>query len=119
VFLDKRFIPKKSGEYAVEIKFKKCIDTSVCVAFTSVGINETFEDLFLVYPNPSNEKITIESNHKGKIKTIILDINGKLIYENAFENEVTIDVSNLKPGIYLLQMTNDFGHQNNRKIIKL
>jgi hypothetical protein len=117
--MDKRFIPKKSGEYAVEIKFKKCIDTSVCVAFTSVGINETFEDLFLVYPNPSNEKITIESNHKGKIKTIILDINGKSIYENAFENEVTIDVSNLKPGIYLLQMTNDFGHQNNRKIIKL
>ena len=58
-----------------------------------------------VYPNPADGYITIES--KELINTIqLFDLSGSLInnFNNVSSNKETIDISNLKSGVYLLRV---------------
>jgi hypothetical protein len=57
-----------------------------------------------IYPNPSSDVITIESNQE--IKNVYLyDSNGKLVYSNTNSSSVyTIDVSKLVIGVYELKL---------------
>jgi photosystem II stability/assembly factor-like uncharacterized protein len=70
---------------------------------------------FNVYPNPSKEKIFIHSNENIQ-KVAICDINGQVLLEkkNLSENN-SIDISKLKPGLYLLNITTE----KDRTIIKI
>ena len=74
------------------------------------GISDINENLFLVYPNPSDDFVTIQigsnllnsnyriSNNEGKIM-----LNG---YLNLMETK--IDLSGLKPGVYLFCFGEDY-----------
>ena len=74
------------------------------------GISDINENLFLVYPNPSDDFVTIQigsnllnsnyriSNNEGKIM-----LNG---YLNLMETK--IDLSGLKPGVYLFVFGEDY-----------
>ncbi len=74
------------------------------------GISDINENLFLVYPNPSDDFVTIQigsnllnlnyiiSNNKGKIM-----LNGTL---NLIDTK--IDLSGLKPGVYLFCFGEDY-----------
>lgn len=75
-----------------------------------------FNTIFL-YPNPSNNSITITNNTIEKIsKVTIYDITGKTIYQlnKNILNIISVDVSNIAKGIYLVEMTSE----NNTKISK-
>ena len=68
-------------------------------------------DEVMVYPNPSKGTFTI--NSKIPIKDIqITDLLGKRIMYSSFENEVIIKIDNLKPGSYILSITN----KENKKV---
>jgi len=72
------------------------------VIITSVG-TVTGENLFSVYPNPSNGTITINSTEKGEL--IVLNSIGEklqLFSVEAGKNE--INLSELATGIYFLQL---------------
>jgi len=62
-----------------------------------------------IYPNPSNNIVSID---KGNLKIItsikMLNINGKII-ENYSSNTKKIDVSNCKKGIYFLVFESEKG----------
>lgn len=70
----------------------------------------------LLAPNPSSNNVTVSIN-PGKTKSTpsfvkairILDISGKahktLNYPNSNQSKVTVDVSELKPGIYLINVS--------------
>jgi hypothetical protein len=72
---------------------------------------KTFSNDFCrVYPNPSSNKVTIESALLKKIE--IFSINGikvKSISGNI-TNSIDIDVSNLQQGIYFLHISTDNGN---------
>lgn len=74
---------------------------------------EKNETNFSIYPNPSKDMITINSNIQiGEI--IISDILGNTVYtENVKNNEQTIDLSLLYSGIYFITVGN-----TTKKIIK-
>tara|TARA_B110001450_G_scaffold13655_1_gene12854 strand:- start:1248 stop:2378 length:1131 start_codon:yes stop_codon:yes gene_type:complete len=57
----------------------------------------------IIYPNPANEILTIQSNNL--ISPIsIYDITGKLVLQNrGNSNEIILDISNLKSGLYLIK----------------
>lgn len=64
--------------------------------------------LFSVFPNPSNQLITVKSS-RNFIKSIkIYDITGKLIknVDTAFELFKTINISELNAGVYFLKINN-------------
>lgn len=54
------FSATKNGNYAVQLSENDCVDTSACLAITTVGITEnSFADYFDVYPNPTNGEFVI------------------------------------------------------------
>lgn len=55
-----------------------------------------------VFPNPSNGKITIETNSVENEKLEIYTVNGELVNQQPLQNKITIDVSFLNNGIYYL-----------------
>ena len=70
-----------NGNYAVELTENGCIDTTACVAITSVGIIENdFGDVLSVYPNPTNGNFSIDLGSIYESSAVkIVDISGKLI----------------------------------------
>jgi arabinogalactan endo-1,4-beta-galactosidase len=69
---------------------------------------ETFENEMLhqykVYPNPVKDVLQIESslNQIGRIE--LLDLNGRLLFENKQPDIKTIDMSRIPKGIYILKI---------------
>lgn len=69
------------------------------------AISETEAETFKVFPNPATETLTIEGLPEGDNFTYrIFDSMGKLVLSG--ENERNIGVSQLKSGLYLLQVGN-------------
>lgn len=67
----------------------------------NINANNTFK----LYPNPTNNKLTIESLQKSTIE--ILNIQGQTIQQQQLKQDKTdIDISGLTNGIYILKLTN-------------
>lgn len=66
---------------------------------------------FTVYPNPAQYFLKIKSSNplqSIKSKILINDLSGRLIENGGtFIEETTINIENLKPGIYLAQIINE------------
>ena len=79
----------------------------------------TLDDLnsIIVYPNPTNDKITIESNSSTN-SFELYDLAGKLLLLNFTTTlKSDIDLSNFSNGIYFLTILQD-GKRLHKKIIK-
>jgi len=62
-----------------------------------------------VYPNPFTDDITVEFNNPGQAVLSIYNIQGQLIFTDvATLSYVEIDLSDLKPGIYLLTISGGY-----------
>lgn len=59
---------------------------------------------FVVFPNPNNGIFTIRTTYQS-VNTTILDISGKVIYQNdQLENNDRIDLSTHPTGMYIMQI---------------
>ena len=75
---------------------------------TSVDLVESSANKLQVFPNPVNNVININLKNNIKSNYEILDISGKILLSDSFLNETQINSSNLKNGIYLIKIRNDF-----------
>ena len=97
------------GNYAVEVTYYGCADTSSCynVIVSSVAEN-TVNNNITIYPNPVKNQLTITAENE-KINSIkIIDVTGKTI-KVVTENTTTINVADLPKGLYMLQIQTDKG----------
>lgn len=86
---------KKNGEEPIS-------NSVIEAGYNLSSSNITEENCTIIYPNPSSDKISIES--KDIIEKIsILDNSGKVL-PLIFISEKEIDVSKLKKGIYILNV---------------
>ena len=71
------------------------------------GVGEQNGSKASIYPNPVNDKLTIEA--QGAIGTVeIYNLMGALVYsQKGCANKVEINTSDLQSGIYFIRMTND------------
>ena len=64
-----------------------------------------------IYPNPAKNQFNLYiKDFTGKVNIQIIDINGKQINnidENNFNNQKSIDISNLQSGIYILKIVGE------------
>lgn len=82
--------------------------------------DETLANHLTIFPVPASELVTVSiNNHAGESGLIeIYSKLGQLIQTKTISNRSTIvDISNLFPGIYVLNITTDKGFASN-KIIK-
>jgi len=76
----------------------------------------------VIAPNPVNDRLTIigESLLKDGLLIDLLDANGRIVKSsviNSGEIRVTLDVSNLLPGVYLLRLRSKNGKVKGRRIV--
>jgi hypothetical protein len=72
------------------------------------------EKIFLIFPNPVQDRFYIKNNDLNYQGIELFDIQGKLIYVSS-ENEYEIDASNLNKGIYIIK---DKASGITKKIVK-
>jgi thiol-disulfide isomerase/thioredoxin len=89
------------------------------------GIDDPYEKkeqtLFL-YPNPSKGLINIQSDYiSGPIKYHVYDLSGKVIYSDDTilpkQEKISIDLSWLKRGVYIIRIFNEQNELNQKLII--
>lgn len=71
-----------------------------------VGVNETGErQLFLVYPNPSANDVTVLTTASGNWNLQVMDARGKRVLEQRFSGQ-RHTVNALTPGLYTISLSN-------------
>lgn len=82
--------------------------------------DNTIEDPLKIYPIPAREFVTIELGDQSVIEALALyDLNGmEIIYESPNTKSYQLPLENLNIGIYLIEITDQFGTVFRRKIIK-
>ncbi len=97
----------ESGEYtyAVSAVYEdgESEKTTPVTVNLTVSVMENDEVVFMMYPNPAENHITIESLRDAEVK--IYSVNGQMIsQQNIIEGINTIDISNLNAGMYFVSV---------------
>ena len=96
------FSPTENGTYAVILSDSLCEVSSACITISSLGLSsQDFENAFLIYPNPMQDKLYIEQDHKGEMSLKITDNQGRTLLRSALiQPKTELDLSQYAPGIY-------------------
>jgi len=74
----------------------------------TTDISELKTNFFLVFPNPANNQLTIQSEAytNTEVGVVISDPLGRIVYEElvVFGEDLTISLSNLPNGIYTVSI---------------
>jgi hypothetical protein len=78
------------------------------------------EDKVTLFPNPTNEVISISTHNSDLIKLTVYSIDGKMIFSQSIEktNSYQFNMTNYKSGIYLAIIETENGKTHRKKIIK-
>lgn len=110
------FIPTSSGSCAVQITDNGCVDTSACVNFVIMGLNErnTLSEIS-IYPNPTDGIFTVQLSASIKTGTItVYDVLSKeVLFQQLNTSNTTIDLSSQDKGAYFVRIQID-----NESIVK-
>lgn len=116
--------PTETTEYTVTVFNALDFDEDTVTVFVDVNCNDdeivvdepidgsALEFEFSVYPNPARNYVDIKLSGSDQLTGLyIYDLTGKLIYQKSVENEslsvsstTRVDVSGLRPGIYLVKL---------------
>ncbi len=100
------FTASVSGSYGVAVTAGSCEDTSSCVQVNVISVSEMLPNNVIVFPNPTHEKIYIQSSYN--IESVkIYSISGQQLFERVFETE--INVAHLSSGIYFCKILTENG----------
>ncbi|QRM88311.1 M28 family peptidase [Lacinutrix sp. WUR7] len=111
------YTPIINGNYVVEISSGACVERSMPITVTSLGM-ETFSDSdILLYPNPVKTNLMVEIPASSDAVVLELyDITGKKILDKTSSGTKTVlDLSALSNGVYFLKIRTN----NKYKISKI
>jgi hypothetical protein len=116
------FDNSKAGMYHFDARHPDFPDLTlerhpIVVQSETVSINEIDQASWSVYPNPASQDLTIslmDGNHEATID--MFDVQGDLIFSHKIDSKETLDIQNLAPGIYALQLRTASG-QGYKKLI--
>jgi surface protein len=102
------FTAKENGDYGVIISKNECVDTSECVAITTIAIVEnTFTNSFQLYPNPTDRIVFIDFDVVyDEIQISIRSIDGKLFSNETYTHTKAIKFElEEEPGVYFMEIS--------------
>ena len=99
------FVPTVNGSYAVIVTKNGCTDTSACVAYNFVGLEENALMNVSVFPNPTNGNITVQFASSQAATVNVTDVTGRVIrlIDNC-ESGTTVDLAREAKGVYFLNI---------------
>lgn len=90
-----------NGNYACIIDDNGCIDTTACVAITTVGTENIHPSAFRIYPNPAHDQLFVEGDF-STLQYEIMDLNGRMLIHGTGNS---IAIASLATGSYVLKLT--------------
>lgn len=97
-----------NGIYAVIIDLEVCRDTSACININSLGLPVDTENKNLIlFPNPASDALTVITDHYlQQAEVRVITLTGKeVLFRGSLEgNKITLDVSGLPEGAYILEL---------------
>jgi hypothetical protein len=104
-----------NGTYAVRIELEGCVDTSDCVYFGNVSLNEYSESpLVTLYPNPTTGWIHVNSPDPV-LSLSLFSLEGKELLHSTNKN--SLDGGELIPGMYILRIELRDHRMHSEKVI--
>ena len=74
--------------------------------YSETGVENNAEQNIGIYPNPANEKITIEAQNIERVS--ITNVMGQKVYEQSVNNDnMVIDVNDFPAGVYMINVITD------------
>jgi len=103
---------------AVKVDSLGCL-VAGCDTLVGVTVIPKIDLGLLVYPNPVSEVVNVSVGENVQIEQIWLyEVMGRVVIEKSvFENNIDLNVSNLSPGIYLLEVETRGGFREVKRII--
>ena len=103
-----------SGNYYVEVTFANgCIGSSTTIYHGMASLKEVDSISILLYPNPANDKVFIQSKNAdlSQSELLIFDGLGRKISTifNIVNNEIILDINSLSNGTYIVVIENNYG----------
>jgi hypothetical protein len=114
------FTLSDTGSYAVVMKMSYCRDTSNCISYYPIGLEEiNLNNQILLFPNPTTENIQLQLAEAESIEVTVRNIQGKLLSNQSFSNQKQAEIElNQSSGIYFLEIRNERGEKVFRKVVK-
>ena len=98
--------------YVITTDANGCVNKSNTLEFTFTGLNEMGLESILIYPNPSENQVTVEVrfNAPTDYRIDLTDMLGKQvilpeIFENKVEAKIAYDLSELATGVYFIKIS--------------
>lgn len=112
-------VPDGEYKYSVVAMYKggESQSETVDVKVGIVGVGESSDIEFTIYPNPANDVVTIKSSAQ-KYEYQMINNLGQVVLSGALSGENTISVKNINKGIYFLKLIADGEVSINRLIIQ-
>lgn len=85
--------------------------------YDNVGVENDLEALISVYPNPANDKLTINGLKNANIS--LISTSGNTVLSRSNFSGSTIDISNITKGVYILDIKTNNNKSLRKKIIIL
>jgi hypothetical protein len=104
-----------NGSYAVIVTNNSgCKDTSSCVTVSKVGIDEIdyLSNVYL-FPNPAGNEVNVQfqtSSGISQYDIMLYDTQGKLVKNQRMMNGDLINLSEIQPGMYVLEIQTVYGN---------
>lgn len=91
---------------------------SISNNLTNLADKISLNNLVKFFPNPSNQKINLESNLHGTVHFYLTDVTGREILKGEFVNSKTLDLSNFESGTYIIRFESGQTQINKKLLIE-
>ena len=83
----------------------------------TTGIHIIKANSINIFPVPANEGLTISLDHDNPTLFRMMNLQGQIVFNKIVTTQQQIDVSRLKPGVYILEGVSDNSIIYNQKVI--
>ena len=98
--------------------FKYCVGSNIDCGLLSASEEVIQQSEFQIYPNPTNDYLTLESSYRF-VHARILNISGQVVSSISDWNDLrSIDVSHCSPGIYFIEVQTKDNKISRRRFVK-
>lgn len=87
----------------------------------TVGINEARAEKLFIYPNPANDRLTVQYSNVNYTEAEIYDLTGRVLIQQKIASlygSVTLNVGDLAQGAYLVLLKDQQGNTGSKIFIK-
>lgn len=114
------YVATANGTYHFGVSYNNlCFTLSPEFVYTGVGIAETSLAYSLaLYPNPAGSVLNIEVAHNGDYTYQVYNATGQKMGAGSFASQTQLDLTKYAAGIYMLHLTDAYGHAAAKRFVK-